>query len=157
MKRLHIARWNDRVHQAFNVEAIKVCQASHTCARINESFITPMDTSPVFRHAGLAEKRLRLHQGPGEAPAMPLPKQIDDEHENTHSVLPFGSLAEMGRAAFAYAGGLMGLKPATSDPQPDVPRVGKYIADYSELTPEEIANVDPACAELFKRSKPVSR
>lgn len=90
---------------------------------------------------------------------MPLPKQVDDDvHEDdAHSVSPFGSFAEMGRAAFAYAGGLMGLKPATSGPPPDVPRVGKYIADYSELTPEEIANVDPECAELFKRSKPISR
>jgi hypothetical protein len=39
----------------------------------------------------------------------------------------------------------------------DVPRVGKFFADYSAITPEEIAEVDSECAELFKHSKPVSR
>jgi len=39
----------------------------------------------------------------------------------------------------------------------DVPRVGEYFADYSALTPEEIAETDSECLELFGRSKPVSR
>lgn len=37
------------------------------------------------------------------------------------------------------------------------PRVGEYYADYSPLTPEEIAKNDPECDELFKHSKPLSR
>lgn len=37
------------------------------------------------------------------------------------------------------------------------PRVGEYRADYSPLTPDEIAQIDPACEELFKHSKPLSR
>lgn len=36
-------------------------------------------------------------------------------------------------------------------------RVGEYYADYSLLTPEEIAAPDPELDALFKRSKPVSR
>jgi hypothetical protein len=35
--------------------------------------------------------------------------------------------------------------------------VGAYKADYSPLAEDEIAHEDDACAELFKRSKPVSR
>jgi hypothetical protein len=34
-------------------------------------------------------------------------------------------------------------------------RVGDYIADYSELTPEEIQAVDPHVEELFRNSTPV--
>lgn len=46
-------------------------------------------------------------------------------------------------------------------PQPqqaaEVHRVGEFYADYTPLTPEEMAREDEACAELFKRSKMVSR
>lgn len=35
--------------------------------------------------------------------------------------------------------------------------VGKYKADYSPLSAEEIAAEDPECAELFRNSKPISR
>jgi uncharacterized linocin/CFP29 family protein len=34
-----------------------------------------------------------------------------------------------------------------------VPRVGEFKADYSPLTPEEVAEVDAECAELFKRAE----
>jgi hypothetical protein len=37
------------------------------------------------------------------------------------------------------------------------PRVGQYKADYSALTPAEIAQHDSECEELFKHSKPLSR
>lgn len=47
--------------------------------------------------------------------------------------------------------------PSVKNEQSDVPRVGDFYADYSPLTPEEIAGVDAECADLFKRSKPVSR
>lgn len=36
-------------------------------------------------------------------------------------------------------------------------RVGDYIADYSALTAEEIAQTDPECEELFKHSQPLPR
>jgi hypothetical protein len=44
-------------------------------------------------------------------------------------------------------------------PEPDEtePRVGEYYADYSPLTPEEIAEVNAECEALFERSKPVPR
>lgn len=35
------------------------------------------------------------------------------------------------------------------------PMVGKYRADYSPLTPEEIAKEDPELTELYENSKPV--
>jgi hypothetical protein len=40
---------------------------------------------------------------------------------------------------------------------PEIPRVGEYYADYSELTPQDIAAEDAECAELFANSKPSSR
>lgn len=44
------------------------------------------------------------------------------------------------------------------EPVEDKPlRVGEFKADYSPLTPEEIAQDDPEMVELLKRSKPVSR
>lgn len=36
-------------------------------------------------------------------------------------------------------------------------KVGEFKADYSPLTPEEIAQDDPEMVELLNRSKPVSR
>ena len=35
--------------------------------------------------------------------------------------------------------------------------VGKYKADYSPLSAEEIAAEDAECTELFRNSKPISR
>jgi len=37
------------------------------------------------------------------------------------------------------------------------PRIGAYCADYSPITPEEIARPDAECEDLFKHSKPLSR
>jgi len=48
----------------------------------------------------------------------------------------------------------MSVMSDTAERQPDLPRVGRYYADYSELTPEEIAQPDPEAEVLFKRSKP---
>jgi hypothetical protein len=92
---------------------------------------------------------------------MPLPKQVDeDDRDDEHSVVwPFAAgVAEYGRLVLGFATELMprAFGSASSAPA-EVPRVGKYYADYSELKPEEIANVDAECADLFKRSKPVSR
>lgn len=35
--------------------------------------------------------------------------------------------------------------------------VGEFIADYSYLSPDEIAETDSDCAELFERSRPLSQ
>lgn len=47
------------------------------------------------------------------------------------------------------------------DPMPadnsDQPMVGKFKADYSRLTPEEIAQEDEELAEIYANSRPVSR
>jgi hypothetical protein len=92
---------------------------------------------------------------------MPLRKHIEDDAEDHRDLAPaqplspFAGFAEAGWAAFEYVTGGF-LLPKFTQP-PDVPRVGKYYADYSELKPEEIQKLDDDCAELFKRSKPVSR
>lgn len=39
----------------------------------------------------------------------------------------------------------------------DRPMVGKYRADYSQLTPEQIAQDDPELNELYRNSRPISR
>ncbi|UEM16778.1 hypothetical protein J4G43_022720 [Bradyrhizobium barranii subsp. barranii] len=39
----------------------------------------------------------------------------------------------------------------------DSPMVGKYRANYSRLTPEEIAQEDPELTDLYANSRPVSR
>jgi hypothetical protein len=90
---------------------------------------------------------------------MPLHKHVEHDEDDRHEVAPFHALspfagfAEVGRAAFEYVTvGLWGRAQS-----PDVPRVGKYYADYSELTPEEIATPNPEVEALFNRSKPVSR
>lgn len=36
-------------------------------------------------------------------------------------------------------------------------KIGKYRADYSRLTPEEIAQEDEELSELYANSRPVSR
>jgi hypothetical protein len=41
--------------------------------------------------------------------------------------------------------------------QETFPRVGEFFADYSLLTPEEIAQTDLEGVELFKHSLPVSQ
>ena len=42
---------------------------------------------------------------------------------------------------------------AASDPPVEEFRVGEYYADYSPITPGEIAKVDPELEALLKRSK----
>jgi hypothetical protein len=44
-----------------------------------------------------------------------------------------------------------------SDATADAPMVGKYRAEYSPLTPEQIAQDDPELTELYANSRPVSR
>lgn len=97
---------------------------------------------------------------------MPLPKKFDTPEDDGKERLPsppnpFADFAEAGIAAFrAMEGAALRMFAAPAAPrffEPQVPRVGEYYADYSELTPEEIAADDPACAELFANSKPSSR
>lgn len=96
---------------------------------------------------------------------MPLPKQIDDhEHEDEGTPRQSNPLvagfAGVRRAAFAFAADLFApvvARQTDPAPAPDMPRVGEYFADYSDLSPEEIAKLDRDCEELFRRSKPVSR
>ena len=89
---------------------------------------------------------------------MPLPKKITPDHDGgeVHHLLPFDPFSGM-RAAFDFASDLMGFRAANVSDKPELPRVGKYYADYSEVTPEEIADLDDECVDLFNRSKPVSR
>jgi hypothetical protein len=95
---------------------------------------------------------------------MPLPKKIDTSETDSQErpSLPFSPFAEFavaGMAAFRavedVAVRMLGSAPLAR--KPEVPRVGEYYADYSELTSEEIAADDPKCAELFANSKPSSR
>jgi hypothetical protein len=89
---------------------------------------------------------------------MPLPKIIppDDDGE-VKSDFGFGPGFSKGVAA-TYNAALEGVRRAVgAKPPTDPPRVGEYYADYSAPTPEEIAATDADCADLFARSKPVSR
>jgi hypothetical protein len=94
---------------------------------------------------------------------MPLHKHVEHDDDDQrqvaqfHAFSPFAGFAEAGWAAIEYVTvGLWGKGKAW--PQlPGVPRVGKYYADYSELTPGEIAAPDAERDALFNRSKPVSR
>lgn len=47
--------------------------------------------------------------------------------------------------------------PATTQPPNKEPMIGKYRADYSQLTPEQIAQEDKELTELYANSRPVSR
>jgi hypothetical protein len=92
---------------------------------------------------------------------MPLPRKIDEpepEGEDRPSVfqpLAAASVA-MYRAIEDVAFGA--FTPASLRlSAPEAPRVGEYYADYSDLTPEEVAAEDAECAELFANSKPSSR
>jgi hypothetical protein len=89
---------------------------------------------------------------------MPLLKKIDpSDHpakapaEEWH--MDFAAMAERA-IGFVVPGFVM--RPTTNTP-PNTPRVGEFYADYSVLTPEEIAETDAECEELFNNSKPVSR
>lgn len=97
---------------------------------------------------------------------MPLHKQYEHEDEEQQYIpqLPVSpwTLAGFAEASWTAVSDrwttLAGLWAKPADPkQPDVPRVGRYYADYSELTPEEIAQADDECEALFRRSKPISR
>lgn len=107
---------------------------------------------------------------------MPQPLKIDDDdHETSPAPRPVTPMTFSGFAeqAFGYvekaAGEYMdlvsgftasftqGLLGAVVPPPKTEDRVGKYYADYSPLTPEEIAQVDPEAEALYRRSKPVSR
>jgi hypothetical protein len=76
---------------------------------------------------------------------MPLPKPIYPSDEEP--------LSFINRALDAVSG-FWGRQSSDHD---DVPHVGKYKADYSELTPQQIA-ADAGCKDLFEHSdeKPVS-
>lgn len=105
---------------------------------------------------------------------MPQSQRIDDEkHEDVHPAFhafatfstamtdATTAVAGAGWAAFEYFGRAAGVL-ASSDPKPEVAAEGyrvcnHYAADYSPITPEEIAQVDPELEALFKRSKPASR
>ncbi len=69
--------------------------------------------------------------------------------------------ARLGVAQFSHlmeaASAWLGLADRLSDRAAEPPRVGKYLVDYSEVTPEELAKPDPAYEELLKHSRPVSR
>jgi len=46
---------------------------------------------------------------------------------------------------------------APTEDRQTVHRVGEFYADYSPLTPEEMARQDGDCEELFRRSRTISR
>jgi len=96
---------------------------------------------------------------------MPLTKKIDTpetespEHRMPMAYPSFGGFAE-GFAAYTSAVTaalrMFSFNPL-AQPKSETPRVGEFYADYSQLTPEEIAQPDPEADALFKRSKPISR
>ncbi len=49
-----------------------------------------------------------------------------------------------------------GVLPSDS-PNTNQPMIGKFRADYSRLTPEEIAQEDEELTELYANSRPISR
>lgn len=73
---------------------------------------------------------------------MPLPRKIDPIEDERGSTSLFAELC--------FNLGLMTRPQSQAD---DTPRVGRYKADYSELTVEQIA-AEAGCEELFKHSKP---
>jgi hypothetical protein len=79
---------------------------------------------------------------------MPLRKLISSP-EAERDVAPFSGSFTASDTQFRMA-------PEVQPSKVEIPKVGDYYADYSPLTPEEIAEVDAECAELFKRSKRVS-
>ena len=97
---------------------------------------------------------------------MPLQKKIDEpetgaeERPGSIFTSSFAGFAEAGFAAYRAAGDVAFRMIAAAVPRtdkPEVPRIGEYYADYSQLTPEDIAQPDPEAEALFKRSKPISR
>jgi hypothetical protein len=88
---------------------------------------------------------------------MPLQNRIEHEDEDQHVALPRLSRVFGWGMYEAWWTAAKGFMTKAEPQQPDLPRVGKYYADYSELTPEEIAQPDAKLDDLFKRSKPVSR
>ncbi|MGY4170946.1 hypothetical protein [Bradyrhizobium sp. USDA 4529] len=49
------------------------------------------------------------------------------------------------------------ILPTPNPKDTNPPMVGKYRADYSRLTPEEIAKDDEELADIYANSRPVSR
>jgi len=88
---------------------------------------------------------------------MPRLKPIDptEDHQD-HSYTGLAGLAERA-IGFMIPGFRLDSSVLKKDPLADVPRVGKYYADYSGLTPEEAEATDPEIEELFKNSRPASR
>lgn len=78
-----------------------------------------------------------------------IPDNVDDATGLAYA--PFSKLP--GTAASLTAGALRALL-AASPPQPH-DHIGKYAADYSPVTPEEIAKDDPELLELYANSRPV--
>jgi hypothetical protein len=50
-----------------------------------------------------------------------------------------------------------GISLTPTTPKTDSHMIGKYRADYSRLTPEEIAQEDEELADIYANSRPVSR
>jgi hypothetical protein len=96
---------------------------------------------------------------------MPLQNRIDHEHDEDEDQHVAHHSTPLPRSSWAFGWGMYeawwtaakGFLAKANPQQPDLPRVGKYYADYSELTPEEIAQPDAKLDDLFRRSKPVSR
>jgi hypothetical protein len=86
---------------------------------------------------------------------MPLLKPIEpDITEESHNT----GLAAFAERAIGFVMPRFALDSAVKKtPAEATPRVGRFYADYSGLTAEEIAATDSECEELFKNSKPVSR
>jgi hypothetical protein len=87
---------------------------------------------------------------------MPQLKPIDppEHHNESHHT----GLVGFAERAIGFVMPRFALDSAVKKtPTEDVPRVGDFYADYSGLSPEEIAATDSECEELFKNSKPVSR
>jgi hypothetical protein len=92
---------------------------------------------------------------------MPRPQRIDidDEHDTLQrpaATAPFGNFMAFAEAGWAWAAHMLAADPKPTKAEPEY-RIGKYRIDYSQLTPEEIAQPDPEADALYKRSKPVSR
>ena len=87
---------------------------------------------------------------------MPFPKKIDppDDHDAIldaiTDALRLPVAADMGTS-------LRATPPVAKAGAQDMPRVGEFYADYSAITPQEIAETDADCEELFKNSVRVSR
>jgi hypothetical protein len=93
---------------------------------------------------------------------MPLPEKSNPpEDDGETRVRPFAPLSGLAEAAFDYFEQAAEL---VLDPiglqlpkKQETPRVGEFLVDYSALTPDEIAETDSECTDLFGRSQRISR